>query len=219
MKNATYLTQQHPGKESPFWTKCINEYLTKVHPRLPISSPIANPNPKGPWYRRRTLRPSIEFGPLSLCCQEPTRDKFLPQIESAFGKNLAADPNIRTQAGDVSGIQPDIFVMFPDRAGVVLMESKPYDGSIFDGNQGADGAYCRFVKAMNALGVPTQYLLICSISWKPYDKIVQLHGALEESFGVLLLEDVFANMGKDEFKYCDLTNWGEYSEKGGDYEH
>jgi hypothetical protein len=75
------------------------------------------------------------------------------------------------------------------------LENNPCYGSTFDGNQGPDSAYVAFVRWLNRKDVHCEYLLIMPISWKKeYNKVLQLREDLENSFGVLLLEDIFDAM-------------------------
>lgn len=88
----------------------------------------------------------------------------------------------------------------------------------FDGNQGVGGAYIDFINWLNAVGISCEYLLIHSISWKQYPIVKDIQSILKDRFGVLLLEDIFAAMAKEQFKYYPVEEpWSLFVEKGTDY--
>ena len=101
---------------------------------------------------------------------------------------------------------------------MLVIENKPHFGSAFKPNQGPGGAYVKFVGWLNSKGVHSEYLLIMPISWgKEYRKVLQLC-EVGNSFGVLLLEDIFAAMSRHNFKYEGVTeNWRDFSDKGDSY--
>ncbi|MGC9975999.1 MAG: hypothetical protein ABSC57_04685 [Syntrophales bacterium] len=218
MQDATCLTdkRKYSGKESELWTPCIYDFFCRCTPILPVST-CTRPAPKNsaPWY---TSRNSLKIeGDMYI---EPGPNQFMYKIAETFDRKLINDPSRFTQKGDITGIYPDIVVILPNRQGVLVIENKPYgDGSTFDGNQGPGGAYVDFVKWLIRKGIHCEYLVIMPISWNAgYGDVVQLRKDLENDFGVLLLEDIFAAMSKHNFKYERVSeNWRDFSDKGGDY--
>jgi hypothetical protein len=68
------------------------------------------------------------------------------------------------------------------------------------------------------VGIPTEYLVIHSISWKAYPQLKKLQQELQTRLGSLLLEDIFGAMAKHGFHYEPIdAEWGYYAEKGADY--
>jgi hypothetical protein len=150
---------------------------------------------------------------------------FLQQIGGEFGLNLVDDPIRRSERGNLAYIGPDILTILPSRQGVYLVENKPYDNSILDGNQVAEGAYVLFVCRLRDLGIPCKYLVIhsrgCSTRLYGQVKAVQEKFAEREEwrdgFGVVLLEYLFREMGNCGFTYPPITEkWIDFSDTGGD---
>lgn len=220
MHDATCLTDiKYPGKEEELWTPCIYDFFCRCKPTLRVSTCIHPAPNKAPYYTSRQLRPSlkIEGDMLNI---HPKPHQFLNKISEMFDPNLMNDSSWMTETGDITGIYPDIVVILPKRQGVLVIENKPYgDGSTFDGNQGLGGAYVEFVRWLNCKGIHCEYLITMPISWNNgYRGVFQLCEALENSFGVLLLEDIFAAMSRHHFRYEGITeNWRDFSYKGVDY--
>lgn len=216
-KNATYLTEKYLGRESSLWTPCIHRFLINYRPELPISACIDVPSSNGPWYELRKEAPSLkvvgdvlpaELGP----------EVFLQRIGDMYGRDLSNDLSRNSASGDITGIYPDIVLIQPNRTGVYVLENKPYYHSKFDGNQFAGGAYTSFVEWLNNMGIPTQYLVIQSASWREYAKVYELQGLLKDRFGVLLLEDVFSAMAQVGYKYDPITeDWSLFTNKSSDF--
>ncbi len=213
-RDATCLTDKHPGVEHELWTPCIHRFLIEHSPRLPISACIHKPSDTGPWYERRRGSPCVNATGTVLI--EPGPDQFFGAIKESIGLDLASDAGRFTSAGDIGGIYPDILMLNQDS--IFLMENKPYYGSKFDGNQDAEGAYAAFTEWMNRKAIRCEYLVLCPVSWPEYPKVTALQHKLGEFFGVILLEDVFNLMSEAKYAYPGISeDWGEYSNKGNDY--
>mgnify|MGYP001589451352 CR=1 FL=1 len=155
----------------------------------------------------------------------PHQGDFLSEIKSRFPKFNEQDRYPDGQ--DIAGIRPDLLIIPGAKsqgpnARVYLIENKPYDTFNPTGNQEAGGDYDRFVKWLNKSYVPCQYLLIQSIGmgWEDYKKVQDIQKGLPDHFGVLLLEDLFAEMQRCNFRYSPITDtepWGGYTDKGQDY--
>jgi len=216
MRNATYLTEKYPGQESELWTSCIDSYFRIHAPLLPTSVCIEAPLAQGPWFERRKESPYLKV--VGEVLREPGPNDFLPPVGERFGLDLLNHADRVTMKGDIAGIYPDFVLIKPNRQGVSIVENKPYYESTFDGNQGAGGAYIDCVNWLNTVGVPCEYLIIHSVSWKQYPMVKKVQGILEDSFGVLLLEDVFGAMAQDGFKFDAVKEpWLSFAEKGSDY--
>lgn len=216
MQDATYLTdEKYPGKESELWTPCIYDFFYRYRPKLLVSTCILPAPKSAPFYTSRKQAPSLKIeGDMYI---EPSSNQFLYKIAEMFDRKLMFDESRNTEIGDITGINPDIVVVLPMRQGVLIIENKPYYGSTFDGNQGHNGAYVRFVKWLNSKDIHCEYLVIMPISWKNgYSKVAQLCEDL--TFGVLLLEQIFDAMATHNFRYETVKeNWRDFSDKYGDY--
>lgn len=218
MRNATYLTEKYPGRESDLWTPCIYDFFCQYRPELPVSICIESPSPNGPWYESMKQTPFLKIDGEIL--KEPGPEVFLPKIGVMYGVDLVNDPARYTTRGDIAGIFPDILLIRPNRQGVYIIENKPYYESSFNGNQGPGGAYIDFIKWQNARGIPFDYLIIQSISSKNehYSKVKQIQDELPGHFGILLFEDIFRQMANSNFTYEFIReNWADFTEKGSDY--
>jgi hypothetical protein len=216
MQNATYLTERYPGRERELWTPCFYDFFRRYEPDLPVSACIEFPSPAGPWYESRRRIPFL--GIKGDIIRERWPDEFLPTAEARFGLNLMNDPARFPARGDIAGICPDIVVIRPEKQGLYVIEVKPYYESSFDGNQGPGGAYIDFVIWLNKRDVPCEYLVVQSISLQAYPIVKQIQDALRDHFGVLLLEDIFAEMGKCAFSYPPITErWSDFTDKGTDF--
>ncbi len=216
MSNATYLTDRYPGQESELWTPCIDTFFRVHSPLLPVSACIHAPSANGPWFQSRKQSPSLHL--VGDVLKEPGPDEFLPRIGAMFGLDLTNHPGRVTNMGDVAGIYPDIVLVKPSKQGVSIIENKPYYGSSFDGNQGAGGAYVACVNWLNSVGLPCEYLLIHSISWKGYAMVKDVQDILKDRLGVILLEDIFAAMAEAQFEYKRIKEaWSSFTDKGSDY--
>jgi len=219
MQDATYLTdEKYPGQEAELWTPCIYDFFCRCKPTLRVSTCILPEPNSAPYYTSRKQVPSLKIeGDMYI---EPGPHQFLYKISEMYNTNLMNDQSRITEIGDIAGINPDIVVILPKQQGVLIIENKPYYSSTFDGNQGPDGAYFRFVQWLNdEKHIHCEYLVIMPISWKNgYSEALQLCEKLGNSFGVLLLEDIFAAMSNAHFRYETVKeNWGDFSDKGGDY--
>jgi hypothetical protein len=218
MQDATYLTDiKHPGKEAELWTPCIYDFFYRYRPKLPVSTCILPEQNRAPYYTSRKQAPFLKIeGDMYI---EPGPNQFLYKIAEMFDRKLMFDQSKNTEIGDITGIDPDIVVILPRQQGVLVIENKPYgNGSTFDGNQGCGGAYVHFVNWLNSKGIHCEYLIIMPIAWNEYGKVVELCEDLGNIFGVLLLEDIFAAMSRDRFKYETVTeNWRDFSDKDEDY--
>jgi hypothetical protein len=216
MSNATYLTEKYPGQESELWTPCIDLFFRVHTPLLPVSVCIDAPSAKGPWFESRKQSPYLKV--VGDVLREPGPDDFLPRVGARYGLDLMNHPGRITTKGDIAGICPDIILIKPDKQGVSIIENKPYYESTFDGNQGPGGAYIDCVDWLNAAGIPCEYLLIHSISWKQYPTVKQVQDIVRDRFRVVLLEDIFVAMAQNQFKYGPIREpWSQFAEKGSDY--
>jgi hypothetical protein len=218
MQNATWLTDQYPGREDELWTRCIYEFFCRYNPQLPISSCIESPAPKGPWYQSRKLSPRLKIDGDIL--KHSVTDEFLTKISANYGLNLTDDPDTYPEGNDIAGIDPDIILIKSQKKGVSLIENKPYYSSTFDGNQGPGGAYIQFVLWLNKRKIPCEYILIHSIGWSDsqYQKEIQIQEDLQSSFGIIFLEDIFEQMNRYKFSYRAVKEcWSDYTDKGADY--
>ena len=216
MQNATWLTQKFPRSEREFWTPCIYKYLIQCKPQLPVSVCLG---PCGDYKcgRRKTF-PSISLE--GDVCKEPKLDVLLGKIEGAFEVNLRDDPKRFSAGNDIAGFSPDILVIRPNKQGVYLMENKPYYESELDGNQIPGGAYAEFTRWINGRVPRCEYLVIRSISMRksPHKKLFRLQEDLKNLFGIVLLEDVFLQMHKDDFRFPGMTeSWNDYTDKSPDF--
>ena len=218
-QNATYLTLQHCGRdmEEKFWNPCIEAFLNQEHPELLVSHCVIprigtapSYEPRGPNQTQEFIHPVHTFG-------RQDGEKFARLI--ALDILNGADVPRRSDKGDCFKIAPD-FVMIGPGKNLCIIESKPFDGSILDGNQGAGEAYARFVQCINEfgknIGISCQYLFIAPISVL-YEEFKALQTALPGHFGIIFLEDIFQKMAETGFQYNGIKNWQKYSEKGDDY--
>jgi hypothetical protein len=219
MKNATFLTEMYPGKEATLWTPCLYDFFDRYEPELPISECFRSPSQKGPWYRKREQRSTLKIDGEVL--KEPGHKEFLPKIGAMFGHDLTVDSYRFPPKRDIAGISPDILIIHPNNQGVVIIENKPYyGGSKFDGNQGVNGDYVAFVRWLNERNIPTEYLVIHSSSWQQHEKVYRLQCELQDHFGSLLLEDIFHQMTRYNFKHEAITeDWSDFTDKSSDYAH
>ncbi|MGD0826637.1 MAG: hypothetical protein ABSA09_00930 [Desulfobaccales bacterium] len=181
-QNGTYLTDndKYRGRENDIWTPCIYEFFRKNTNRLklPISACKSNPSFGDlvyPIYEKRSHSAIINIDGEVLNTSKIFLNEFLPIIDARFNLELDDD---RKKANTIALIKPDIFLIRPKMEGVFLRENKPSYDSTFDGNQGPGEAYIKFAKWLNDSGVPCDYLLIHSSSWKQYKKSKENSGSV-----------------------------------------
>ena len=218
--NATYLTDKYLGQEDTLWTPCIYEFFLKKKPLLPVSACIENSTANGPRYtaRMRSRYLHVDGDLLQTNCG-PTQ--FLPAISARFGINLMSDPGryriVNGQAYDIAGLVFDMVLIKPGQQGIVIMENKPYDGSRPTFNQGVGGAYIDFVRWLDRLNIPCEYIIICSTSWNVDLKPIQDELTLN-CFGLVFIEDIFSVMADYQFKCPSIhESWSLFTDKAPDY--
>jgi hypothetical protein len=217
--NATWLTCKYPGKEDVLWTPCIRKFFLEKKPILPVSACIDSLT-NGPRYtaRMRSRYLHVDGKLLPPNCGPGV---FLPKISARFGLNLGIHPGryriVNGNNYDIAGLVFDMVLIKPGQQGIVIMENKPYYESTLTFNQGVGGDYIRFVRWLDRLNIPCEYIIICSTSWNVDLKPIQDELTLN-CFGLVFIEDIFSAMAGYKFRYPSIHEpWSLFTNKAPDY--
>lgn len=218
--DATFLTEKYSDRskqwtEENLWTPCISNFFMECKPDLPVWQCTLRRGENIPWYEKRESNPLLNArGEIYM----ESRYSFLDVISKSFHLNLKNDADRLIGECDIAGFMPDIVLINPAQKKVSIIEIKPYYHSTLTPAQKREYPAC--VNWLRKHNISSEYLILAPLAWldRCHRQIESIQESIPNGFGLIFLDDVFAQMHTHGFKDPRISErWIEYADKGSEF--